>query len=235
MAQNSGQAADLNFSYVNAGTYSPRFILPQLGGVYIPETLRVDSTLTGAAATFTSLNVNNGAIYYNKTDDKVGIFSAPLSSKFQIGGVNDHSLRYDFSTADGTLAFRRGENGNEYRMTTTQNSGVLDRMIFSYFNRSANTDTEGMTLYYNGLVDVPTLRFGGTYAPTSTGTTGQVLTADGSGNASWTSIPAVNSNLSSGFSGVLPIANGGTGSSSQNFVDLSTAQTVAGAKPLVQI
>ena len=230
MAQNSGQAADLNFSYVNAGTYSPRFILPQLGGVYIPETLRVDSTLTGAAATFTGLNVNNGAIYYNKTDDKVGIFSAPLSSKFQIGGVNDHSLRYDFNTAEGNLAFRRGENGNEYQIKTTQSSGALDRMIFSYFDRAANTDTEGMTMYFNGLVNVPTLRFGGTYAPTSTGTTGQVLTADGSGNASWTSIPAVNSNLSSGFSGVLPIANGGTGASSQNFVDLTENQTIDGSK-----
>ncbi|BDB52207.1 hypothetical protein [Flavobacterium ammonificans] len=36
--------------------------------------------------------------------------------------------------------------------------------------------------------------------------------------------------LTSGVTGILPIANGGTGSSSQNFVDLTTAQTVAGAK-----
>jgi hypothetical protein len=33
-----------------------------------------------------------------------------------------------------------------------------------------------------------------------------------------------------GVTGVLPVANGGTGSNSQNFVDLTTAQTVAGAK-----
>jgi hypothetical protein len=32
------------------------------------------------------------------------------------------------------------------------------------------------------------------------------------------------------FSGVLPIANGGTGSATQNFVDLTNTQTVAGAK-----
>jgi len=32
------------------------------------------------------------------------------------------------------------------------------------------------------------------------------------------------------FSGTLPVANGGTGSATQNFVDLTTTQTVAGAK-----
>jgi hypothetical protein len=36
--------------------------------------------------------------------------------------------------------------------------------------------------------------------------------------------------LTTGVTGVLPIANGGTGSSTQNFVDLTTTQTVAGAK-----
>lgn len=36
--------------------------------------------------------------------------------------------------------------------------------------------------------------------------------------------------LTTHVSGTLPIANGGTGSSTQNFVDLSTGQTIAGAK-----
>lgn len=36
--------------------------------------------------------------------------------------------------------------------------------------------------------------------------------------------------LTTGVTGVLPIANGGTGSSSQNFVDITDDQTVAGAK-----
>lgn len=37
-------------------------------------------------------------------------------------------------------------------------------------------------------------------------------------------------NLASAVTGILPVANGGTGSSVQNFVDLSTAQTIGGAK-----
>ncbi len=40
--------------------------------------------------------------------------------------------------------------------------------------------------------------------------------------------PAIS--LTSDVSGVLPLANGGTGSSSQNFVDLTTNQTIAGSK-----
>ena len=36
--------------------------------------------------------------------------------------------------------------------------------------------------------------------------------------------------LTSGVTGTLPVSSGGTGSSTQNFVDLTTAQTIAGAK-----
>ncbi len=44
--------------------------------------------------------------------------------------------------------------------------------------------------------------------------------------------PAINlgSGANSTFTGILPVANGGTGSSSQNWVDLTTTQTAAGAK-----
>jgi len=40
----------------------------------------------------------------------------------------------------------------------------------------------------------------------------------------------VGGSISSGLTGVLPLANGGTGSATQNFVDLTTTQTVGGAK-----
>lgn len=48
------------------------------------------------------------------------------------------------------------------------------------------------------------------------------LPADGGGTV----------DLTTGVTGILPIANGGTNSSTQNFVDLTTAQNVAGAKNL---
>ena len=40
----------------------------------------------------------------------------------------------------------------------------------------------------------------------------------------------VGGSISSGLTGVLPLANGGTGSATQNFVDLTTTQTVGGDK-----
>jgi hypothetical protein len=40
----------------------------------------------------------------------------------------------------------------------------------------------------------------------------------------------VGGSITSGLTGVLPLANGGTGSTTQNFVDLTTLQTVGGAK-----
>ena len=43
-------------------------------------------------------------------------------------------------------------------------------------------------------------------------------------------IYAVNAGTAANLSGVLPVANGGTGSATKNFVDLSTAQTVGGVK-----
>ena len=46
-------------------------------------------------------------------------------------------------------------------------------------------------------------------------------------NNAWT---RVGGSISSGVTGVLPMANGGTGSASQNFVDLTTTQSIAGAK-----
>lgn len=82
---------------------------------------------------------------------------------------------------------------------------------------------------------------------------GAVLTSDAQGNASWqipaTNTPATNASLgvielsgdlggtatvpyvtATHLSSALPVAQGGTGSTTQNFVDLSTIQTIAGAK-----
>jgi len=42
----------------------------------------------------------------------------------------------------------------------------------------------------------------------------------------------VGGSITSGLTGVLPLANGGTGSATQNFVDLTNTQTVGGAKTL---
>ena len=54
---------------------------------------------------------------------------------------------------------------------------------------------------------------------------GKLVMSDGTGKVVWKLLSELPSE-----SGILPVANGGTGSSSQNWVDLTTAQIVAGAK-----
>jgi hypothetical protein len=56
------------------------------------------------------------------------------------------------------------------------------------------------------------------------GTSSQYLMANGSVST------ASATNLSSGTTGILPIASGGTGSSTKNFVDLTSSQSIAGGK-----
>ncbi|MEY4524787.1 MAG: hypothetical protein RIR57_157 [Bacteroidota bacterium] len=59
---------------------------------------------------------------------------------------------------------------------------------------------------------------------TPNGTSSQYLMADG------TVATAGATNLNTGTTGTLPIASGGTGSNTQNFVDLTSGQTIAGGK-----
>jgi hypothetical protein len=70
------------------------------------------------------------------------------------------------------------------------------------------------------------LTLGAVTYPSSHGTTGQVLETTGNGSLVWSTPSTTASNMS----GIVDLANGGTGSATQNFVDLTTAQTIAGAK-----
>jgi hypothetical protein len=90
---------------------------------------------------------------------------------------------------------------------------------------ASNTIQLGNTAITNVLTS-GTITAGNVTIPNLHGTANQVLTTNGSGTLVW-STP---STTATSYSGVLPIANGGTGSLSQNFVDLTTTQSIAGAK-----
>jgi hypothetical protein len=62
---------------------------------------------------------------------------------------------------------------------------------------------------------------------TPTGTSSQYLMADGS---VYSASGSSSVNVGTSATGVLPIANGGTGSSTKNFVDLTSGQSIAGGK-----
>jgi hypothetical protein len=67
---------------------------------------------------------------------------------------------------------------------------------------------------------------------TSANTANAIVARDASGNFTAGTITGTLSGTATNVSGIVAIANGGTGSSTQNFVDLSTTQTIAGAKTL---
>jgi hypothetical protein len=90
----------------------------------------------------------------------------------------------------------------------------------------SSNETVGGTLTVTGETTTGSLTAGEVTYPNTHGTSGQVLSTNGSGTLSW----VTPSTTATAYSGTLPVANGGTGSATQNFVDLTTAQTVAGAK-----
>jgi len=61
-------------------------------------------------------------------------------------------------------------------------------------------------------------------------TTGDLYLKTGALNTDWTKNQTGPVNLTTDVTGILPITNGGTGSATQNFVDLTTAQSIAGLK-----
>ena len=190
-SNNSGVATDLLFSYDNGTTKTDRMTIGTTGGVAIPGTLNVTGAMTAGTGNLTNLDVNNGKLYYNATNDKFGVFTSAPTSMFQIGGDGnfDNPLKYDFGGETGTL--KLGYRSKEFRISTNTNSGVLVGLVYSYYN--GTTNTESMRIGNDGLVSIgnlttSTFRYSG-------GTPGlnKVLTSDATGNASWSTLNAVSS------------------------------------------
>ena len=232
--QNSGTLDPLVFSYFNGTNDVERFSITNLG-INVPNNLTVLGSITGENANLNgTLSVNN-LLSINTTTRKIGLFTGVPTSLFQIGGDGnfDNPLKYDFGDSEGTLKF--GFRSNEFRMKTNTNSGVLENLIFSYFNNATSTDVESMRIINNGTVSIRTLRI-----TSGAPSVGKVLTSDVSGNASW----ATPTTTATSYSGVLPVANGGTGAATLtgyikgNGTSTMTASAtipiadVAGAAPL---
>ena len=100
------------------------------------------------------------------------------------------------------------------RMAALREAGEAGSLLI--YTNSGTALTERVRINSAGVVQLNAYTTNGIVR--ATGGNGTLSTAGG----------AVN--LASEVTGVLPVANGGTGSATQNFVDLTTAQTAAGTK-----
>lgn len=135
--------------------------------------------------------------------------AAPVISDNAITTVKLASGAVTDAKFSGTLSIAKGGTGS-----ATQN-----------FVDLTTAQTVGGAKTFSGNVVVGgTLTAGGILYPNTNGTSGFVLTSNGSGTATWASVPV------SSLSGTVSVANGGTGSTTKNFVDLTTNQIIAGDK-----
>jgi hypothetical protein len=112
---------------------------------------------------------------------------------------------------------------------TTSNTIQLGNGVVTLVNTSGSITSTGLNATAGTIQTTGALNIGAAGSETfaNLATAGVVHNAAGG----LLSTSAVNL-ASADVTGILPVANGGTGSNAQNFVDLTTAQTVAGNKTL---
>jgi len=195
----------------------------------------INGNTTAIRAIETNLTTQNSVIALNTA--KVGITTAQATTISNTTGVNTGDQ--DIS---GIATNATNISSNDTDIATnvtaialnTAKVGITTAQATTISNTTGvNTGDQDLTSFaalaspsFTGTVTISTLVAGSNSYPTTVGSANQVLATNGSGTLSW----ATPSTTATAYSGVLPVANGGTGSSTQNFVDLTTAQTVAGAK-----
>jgi len=195
----------------------------------------INGNTTAIRAIETNQTTQNSVIALNTA--KVGITTAQATTISNTTGVNTGDQ--DIS---GIATNATNISSNDTDIATnvtaialnTAKVGITTAQATTISNTTGvNTGDQDLTSFaalaspsFTGTVTISTLVAGSNSYPTTVGSANQVLATNGSGTLSW----ATPSTTATAYSGVLPVANGGTGSSTQNFVDLTTAQTVAGAK-----
>ena len=247
-----GRGADnsaTNLVFGNFGLYS------NAGGTYNTalglEALNTNTTGSfNVAVGFQSL-LRNTTGQYNTGTGYFSLINNTTGSMNSAYGM--YSLAYN-TTSDENSAFGYGALVNttgskntavgKYALSTNT-TGANNTAVGNSADVATNNLSNATALGYGATVNASNkiqlgnssvtsvatagkLTTGAVTYPNTDGTAGQYLTTNGSGTVSFTALPAIN--LASGVTGTLPVANGGTGSSTKNFVDLTTDQTIAGVK-----
>jgi hypothetical protein len=190
--------------------------------------LAVEYGGTGAttiAAARTNLGLGSAA-YSSTSNFEVPLtFSSPLSRI-----TNTISIPAATSTANGYLTSTDWSTFNNKQTALTAGAG--SGISISGGTISATGLTTSNLSSSAGITNTQLANSATTLGSTTMTLGGTVTSITGLTSITSTNFNGTLSGTATNVSGIVAIANGGTGSSTQNFVDLSTTQTIAGAKTL---
>jgi hypothetical protein len=197
-------------------------------GTWNGSTLAVEYGGTGAttiAAARTNLGLGSAA-YSSTSNFEVPLtFSSPLSRI-----TNTISIPAATSTANGYLTSTDWSTFNNKQTALTAGAG--SGISISGGTISATGLTTSNLSSSAGITNTQLANSATTLGSTTMTLGGTVTSITGLTSITSTNFNGTLSGTATNVSGIVAIANGGTGSSTQNFVDLSTTQTIAGAKTL---
>ena len=227
------------------GTNYPLYLNPNGGNVSIG--------VGTASSTTSKLQVNGdiNAPVYSSTPVALTagatITWTPMSGLNASVTLNANSTLAFASTppvgSTGTLVVKQPASGGPFTLALP--SGVTNKVLGSSAGLNLSTTNNAndvVTFYYDGTTcywnvglgygitqsisatgiaggvagAIPYQTAASTTGFTAAGTSGQILTSGGTGSPAWID--------------VVPVANGGTGSATKNFVDITTTQTIGGSK-----
>ena len=237
-------ASETNSLFYN--TTTKEITYGTFGGNFVD--LTTNQSIAGTKTFTNDLIVNNINIGRGSgnLDSNIGIGTDALANNttgvYNIAYGNE-ALKYNTSGSDNVAIGGSALNGNDNGTLNTaigNNSGVstgglTNTTAIGYDAKVATSNTIQL-----GNTSVTNVKTSGSYTgngfKTPNGTASQFLKADGSvdSNSYLSSTAdltaATGLPLTTGVIGILPVINGGTGSATQNFVDLTTDQTIGGAK-----
>ena len=175
-------------------------------------TLGTGSILSPTTGGSANVAIGSGALSANTT----GTFNTALG--FSSGGTNEGGYKNTVIGANTGFSATNLNNATAigFGATATASNSI----------QLGNADVTNVNT--SGTITAGTVNTNSITYPNTNGAVGQVLSisslTSNNATASWVT-PSVGS-----VNGILPIANGGTGASTQNFVDLTTNQTIGGTK-----